>query len=164
MALLLACVPVVWDGILKCVIKNTDWNGWLLTYVTKVCFPERNIRSVGTYFQLLHQKVDNFVWRKLSRDQSEYRNGAEFHELFSAAHDICVIKSAFPDQSNSNFAANTKAVLIHQNTLSPLFTSNESSTPLLSIVAHDNSTWDLQYVAFSSRGDQNNKWTSTVFC
>ena len=40
-----ACLPTLWEASDSVVSRDDDWTGWLLSHVTKTCYPER-VRSV----------------------------------------------------------------------------------------------------------------------
>ena len=45
---MIICIKQLWMQTDKCQIKDTTWNGWLLAYLTRNCFPGCSIRDTSS--------------------------------------------------------------------------------------------------------------------
>ena len=78
-------IKVVWSLTTKIPMRTSKWHGWLLTYLSPICFPEYRIQGYGRNNPYSKSHINNIpnLCKKIHYDEDHF---IDEHYIFNATH------------------------------------------------------------------------------
>ena len=151
-------IPDIWVNVEKAIKKKDCLNGWVLTFLTKVCFPEVVMRTDSRcpFKYSLVNTIAKFTEKVYSLKENFFDED-DIREIFIDCPDILICSMMEFDILETN--VNEKEIIILYNDWS--YRNNEellTDSPL----EVNNNFYELRYIAMTENIN-NDKWTGMIY-
>ena len=156
------CVKELWFLTDKVDMHFSKWHVWLLSYLTKVCFPEIQfridssnpirkdyVRSVGRLLEKMGIEEGTIMF--------DYR---QLGDMFDDHEHVCVLYNSVLSNTNTiegNIKSDDEVVIILHN-------SNVYDSVIPEVVRSHGMTYELRFIACTVDMEDDFKWDGKIYC